>query len=180
MPGFNINGTGALDGGPANTLETRRKHRWIFKTLGKGQTQFESKVLLVLKTATRPHPTFEEPVMHHNQEQAYFAGKHSWEACTMSWYDIEQGPDVSKEMFDWLNKVCDISTVKVSVPSQYKSYGQLEMLKGDGKPSESWRMYGCWPQDINWGDLDYENTEINLIEIIMRFDRAYRETPSSE
>jgi hypothetical protein len=36
-------------------------------------------------------------------------------------------------------------------------------------------MFGCWPQDLNWGDLDYENTEIQLIEAVMRFDRAYRE-----
>lgn len=173
MPGFIIGGTGGP--GPANGVETRRKHRWVFQTLGKAAAgDFQSPVLLVLKEASRPHPTIEEPEMHHNQEKAYFAGKHSWEACKMVWYDTEQSPDTSREMWEWLNGVIDITNVTVQVPSAYKKDGTLQMLKGDGSASETWQMMGCWPQDINWNGLDYADTEIQTIEIAMRFDRAVR------
>jgi hypothetical protein len=77
MPGFLIDGSGNGPDGmqaPANTTETRRKHRWAFKTI---ENAFRSESLLLLKEASRPHPIFQEPILHHNQEQAYFAGKHA-------------------------------------------------------------------------------------------------------
>lgn len=173
MPGFIIGGTGGP--GPNHMVETRRKHRWVFETMGKSSVgEFSSPALLVLKEASRPHHTFEEPEMHHNQEKAYFAGKHSWEACKLVWYDTEQEPDLSKEIYDWLNGVANVRSVVVETPNRYKKEAKLQMLKGDGAPSESWQMFGCWPQDTNWGSLDYADTEIQTIECTMRFDRAVR------
>jgi hypothetical protein len=175
MPGFTVGGRG---GGPNHMIETRRKHRWIFRTLGQASLgDFDPPVLLILKEASRPQPTIEEPEMHHNQEKAYFAGKHSWEPCKMVWYDGEQSPDVSEEMWKWLNGVIEIhgANLPVEVPGQYKKEGTLAMLRGDGDDSETWRMYGCWPQTINWNNLDYMDTEIQTIEVTMRFDRAVRE-----
>jgi hypothetical protein len=174
MPGFIIGGTGGP--GPNHMVETRRAHRWVFETLGKAAAgSFRSPILLLLKEAARPHPTIEEPEMHHNQEKAYFAGKHSWESTKMVWYDGEQPDDVSRELWEWLNGVIDIRQVTVQLPQNYKKEGTLQMLRGDGSPSESWRMYGCWPQDINWNTLDYANTEIQLVEVTMRYDRAVKE-----
>lgn len=169
MPGFIINGSGGP--GPANTMETRRKHRWTFETLA----NLENNVVLVLKEATRPNLTVEEPVMHHNQEQAYFAGKHSWESCKLNFYDGQNNPDVSKAMWDWVNIAVIINAANVSAPSEYKKDSKLQMLDGMGDPSETFAMYGCWPQNTNWNNLDYENTEIQLIEVTMRFDRAVRQ-----
>lgn len=173
MPGFVINGTGGP--GPNHMVETRRKHRWVFETLGTGAGTLGSPMLLLLREATRPHPTVEEPVMHHNQEQAYFAGKHSWESSKLVWYDGEQSPDVSGEIWNWLNGVINISAVTVGVPGSYKKEATLQMLRGDGSPSETWRLFGCWPQEINWNTLDYTDTEIQTIEVTLRFDRAVRQ-----
>ena len=173
MPGFVIGGTGGP--GPNHNVETRRKHRWTWETLGKAAAgEFQSPVLLILKEAARPNHTFEEPEMHHNQEKAYFAGKHSWEPIKFVWYDGEQSPDVSAELWDWVNGVCDISAVTVEPPNAYKKEGRLQMVDGAGEPSETWQMFGCWPQNTNWNTLDYADTEIQTIEVNMRFDRAIR------
>ena len=168
MPGFIINGTGGP--GPNHMVETRRKHRWSFETLA-GRSR---EVMLILKEATRPNLTIEEPVMHHNQEQAYFAGKHSWESCKLMFYDGENSPDVSRDMWNWVNTVVNIVRVTVAVPNQYKKDSRLQMLDGEGTAQETFALYGCWPQNTNWNNLDYENTEIQLIEVTMRFDRAVR------
>jgi len=180
MPGFIIGGVGE---GPDHKMETRRKHRWIFQTLGRGTGgggtgQFPSEILLILKEASRPHPTIEEPEMHHNQEQAYFAGKHHWDPISLVWYDGEQPNDVSQEIWYWLNGVIGIHTgnIPVYIPSAYKQEGSLIMRQGDGSESERWQLFGCWPQDIDWGGLDYTDTEIQTIECTMRFDRANRAT----
>lgn len=169
MPGFVINGGGGP--GPNNNVETRRKHRWVFATL----EPLDNQVLLILKEAARPHFTLEEPEMHHNQEKAYFAGKQSWEACKLMFYDGEQSPDVSRAMWNWVNVTAQIPQANVAKPNVYKKDASLQMLGSAGETSETWRMFGCWPQDTNWNNLDYSDTEIQLIEVTMRFDRAVRQ-----
>lgn len=174
MPGFIIGGVGT---GPNHMVETRRKHRWLFQTMGKASKgEFDREVLLILREATRPHQTTEEPEMHHNQEKAYFAGKHSWEPINLVWYDGEQAPDISKEVWEWLNGVIGIHTGNIPVfkPNQYKKNASLQMLQGDGTASETWQLFGCWPQDINWNGLDYTDTEIMTVDVTMRYDRANR------
>lgn len=172
MPGFNICGTGE---GPTATLETRRKHRWIFQTLGKGAgQQFPEDVLLILMAASRPNFKLEEPELHHNQEVARFAGKQDWEPVTLQWYDAEQPQDASQEIYDWFQAVVDFATANVNPPGQYKAEGRLQMLDGAGAPTETWRLCNTWPKEGNWGDIDYTATEIATIEVAMRFDRALR------
>ena len=169
MPGFKIVG-GESGNVPGNMIETRSRHRWIFQVL----QPFDSQGLLILKEAARPHFTFEEPEMHHDQEKAYFAGKQSWEATKMVWYDAEQ-PDLSAKVYEWLKKVVDLLAANVSVPSAYKALANLQMTSAAGTPTETWAMYGSWPQDVNWNALDYADTEIQTIEASMRYDRAIRQ-----
>jgi hypothetical protein len=184
MPGFQIDAYGGLNNdSPTNVYETRRKHRWFFETLGRnpqggGSGELPAKFLLVLKEASRPAFTAEEPDMHHNQEVVYFAGKHKWEPCKLIWYDVEQEPNSSKEAWDWLMGVVDITKGKnlpVYHPRDYKKDAKLQMINGRGTQNELWHMYGCWPKDVNWQSLDYAATEILQIEVSMRFDRARRD-----
>ena len=169
MPGFKIAGQGT---GPNATAEMRRTHRWEFQTIGGGTL---AQVRLLLKTASRPSFALEEAQMHHNQEQVYYAGKQTWEPLALSWYDAEQDPDVSQSMWDWINKCADIKNANVNPPSAYKAdEARLQMLDGVGTATETWTMYNGWPQQSNWGGLDYSSNEIQLIEIKFRFDRAIR------
>lgn len=185
MPGFNI---GTIGGGygadsPTNNLEVRRKHRWVFQALhklagggGAGNT-FSQKSLLVLQSASRPSFKFEEPEMHHNQEVARFAGKQDWDPVTLVWYDVEQDPDISREVYGWLESVVNMHTIAVNSPSIYKAHAELRLLNGIGsfdQFSESWTMHGTWPAAINWQELDYTSTDLLACEATMRFDRATR------
>jgi len=172
VPGFNIGGQGD---GPSAVLETRRNHRWVFETIDAAGEQLSREILLILKTAQRPNFTFEEPEMHHDQEVAYFAGKQTWEPIEISWYDGEQPNDASQAMFDWLNRISDLQATTVATPDVYKKNATLQMTNGQGEASEKWTLFNSWPSNLNWGDLDYEDTEIALIELSIRFDRAQRE-----
>lgn len=167
MPGFRIDNAE----GVSNVAESRRKHRWVFAVLGPSWTEDG---LLFLKSASRPKFTFEEPMIHHDQEQAYFAGKQSWEAITLTWYDIEQDPDISSTCYSWLNTVVTIDSAVVDIPSNYKVDSQLQMTNGAGQATETWVMHGTWPKEVNWGELAYDDTEIATVEAVIRFDRAKR------
>lgn len=182
MPGFVINGAGGdvaaqTQNKPANTTEIRRKHRWIFQTFG--AAAHVNNIILFLQSASRPNFSFEEPEMHHNEEVVRYAGKRSWEPITLVWYDAEQGPDASSQVFLWIDgtsggQVSTIPQANTNLPSQYKVDANLQMLTGLGTPTETWKLLGCWPQSINWGDLDYSSTDLQTIEVVMRFDRAVR------
>jgi hypothetical protein len=112
--------------------------------------------------------------MHHNQEVIYYAGKQKWEPIKLGFYDVEQDPDVSRAMMQWLQGVVDLDESNVAPPNDYKKNADLQMVDGFGDPTETWKMCGCWPASINWGDLDYSNTELQMIEVTMRYDRATR------
>jgi hypothetical protein len=176
MPGFNIlGGDGFSASGPSNTVEVRRKHRWVFETLGRGTGLFQQSELLVLQSASRPSFKFEEPEMHHNQEVARFAGKQDWDPVTMVWYDVQQNPDISRGIYHWLETVVNMLTIKVNAPVNYKRTAGLRTLDGTGQQGERWTMYGTWPAAINWQELDYTSTDLLTCECTMRYDRAIRE-----
>lgn len=176
MPGFNLGGVGGgySAAGPSFTTETRRKHRWVFVSLGRGQGTFAQEELLLLQSASRPSFKFEEPEMHHNQEVARFAGKQDWEPITLVWYDAEQNPDVSRGLYLWIESVVNMVSIQVNAPVNYKRSGELAMINGAGATTEQWSLAGTWPSACNWQELDYTSTEIQTIEATMRFDRAFR------
>ena len=169
MPGFNVVNAGG-GGGPSNTVEVRRAHRWVFETLG----PVAPNVLLLLQSAQRPSFSFEEPEMHHNQEKVYFAGKQSWEPISLVWYDGEQSPDVSEAVYNWLNSVVDIPSANVAAVNVYKAEASLQVQDGQGASNERWEMYGVWPQAVNYQELNYTSTDLMTVEATMRYDRARR------
>lgn len=178
MPGFNINQYlgGVNSNAPAHTFETRRKHRWIFESLGLGTDYWRPNELLVLRTASRPSFKFNTADMHHNQEVVYFAGKQEWDPINLTWYDVEQNPNISKRLYNWLESVVTLAggNLPVQAPSVYKRDAVLSMINGVGTPSESWNMVGTWPESLNWQDLDYSASEIMTCDATMRYDRAVR------
>ncbi len=177
MPGFNIGGGGGGGEDPSNVTELRRKHRWRFTLLG---NTIKQPAVLFLQKASRPNFKLEEAIMHHDQEQSYYAGKQSWEPIAITFYDAEQTPDVSQEVFKWVTKVIPTGLtqqggrVTVNVPSVYKQPSELQMIDGKGAATETWSLKGSWPASTNWGELDYTSSEIQLVEISVRFDRAVK------
>ncbi len=172
MPGFNIGGFGGAQ--TSNLVEPRRTHRWVFTTIGRGQGQFSRAELLLLKTASRPKFKLEEAKMDHNQETVYFAGKQTWEPIELTWFDIEQNPDVSLGIYQWLGSVVSLPNVHVAHPSLYKKTAALAMLTGVGLTNEEWTLYGTWPQEVDWKGLEYSSNEIQTVSAKMRYDRALR------
>jgi len=185
MPGFSIQSANP-EQSKFNKAEFRRKHRWrVAVCEGSG---LRPKDWLYLQKAARPSFKFNEAVVHHDQEQAYFAGKQEWETTTLTFYDVESGAasgtgdvkDISKTIFEWMgglnnpNAVGQLASATMHVPSEYKLDLVLELTNASGDAGEQWTLFGCWPVSANWQDLNYEETAIQLIEVVVRFDRATR------
>ena len=165
MPGFQI-GKGAANR-PAANKEIRRKHRWELTIDGMAG----SKSVMYLQKASRPAFKFEEVPMHHDQEVVWFAGKQTWDPITITFYDVQDAPDTSADVYKWLLSVVDISKAEVKAPTAYKQKAGIKDLGNN----EKWTLYNAWPKEVNWQDLDYTNTALQQIDVVLRYDRAVRE-----
>lgn len=169
MPGFAINQTDPLTS-KNHKAEFNRKHRWRVSVLENGPLKPQD--WLYLSKAARPNYKIEEAPVHHNEEVAYFAGKRTWETLPLEFYDAIDPTDISQLLYDWVNVVTNIPGATTNVPAEYKKELQVEMLDGDGTAHETWKLYGAWPIDTNWNDLDYSSSDIQLVSVTVRFDRA--------
>lgn len=43
----------------------------------------------------------------------------------------------------------------------------------DGNSGQQWAFVGLFPQAINYGDLDYAASDVQMVEVTFRYDRAY-------
>jgi len=182
MPGFQVQGSGIDAQNKNNRIETRRKHRWRF-IIG----FLRPNEWIYLEKAARPSFQFETPEMHHDQEVAYFAGKQTFEEITLEFYDAIGGTiSMTDRLYDWIvgaetqsvGKLDD--PVGVNIPEQYKIDITLEMTDGQGNALDQWTLFGAWPKSTNWNDLDYSNTEIQRVTVVLRFDRAVKAQGSGD
>jgi len=178
MPGFSIDkASGGKELTKNNKAEFRRKHRWRLSSDDK--TGLLKRDWLYLSKAQRPSFKFEEAVVHHDQEEAYFAGKNKWDPIELSFYDTVKGDnvkDTSEILYKWiLNGVVGLSEkAHVNLPSAYKLNVTIECTSNVGEPDETWTLFGAWPISSNWNDLDYSSSEIQQITVSLKFDRAKR------
>jgi hypothetical protein len=182
MPGFNLEQGGQTNRDKYNKAEFRRKHRW--RVAEGGPTDLAPASWLYLQKCSRPSFKYNEAIVHHDQEQAYFAGKQEWETITFTFYDVEMAGgdvgDISNALYQWVagglsdGQVAEHQNAKVAKPDVYKKKLILQMTDGSGDDTEEWELKGAWPQSVNWLDLDYTNTEVQLIEVVIRYDRAVK------
>lgn len=177
MPGFNIQTDS--QGQKFALAEPRRKHRWAITGIvnGSGVSVLGPGECVYLEKAARPQFKYDPVEMHHDQEVAYFAGKQSWEPITLTWYDVETPVDISSKVGSWIQSVTKNffeigAPTRVAVPKDYKSTVKIQIMDGDGVPTETWIIYNAFPESCNWQDLDYNASDILRIEVVMRYDRA--------
>jgi hypothetical protein len=147
----------------SNTYEPKRKFRWLL--------QIDGIDAFVMKTAARPQMTFEETVVDYINTKRYLSGKGAWNpiACTM--HD-PIAPSAAQKIMDWLRLNYESLTGRMGYATFYKKDIVLKLLDPQGTVVELWDITGAWPQDINFGELDYATSDNAEIQFSMRFDSA--------
>lgn len=170
MPGFQICGTGAGEAQANGKVETRRKYRWIMQI-----TDMPGRAWAYLKSANRPKLTLGTIEQHHNQEKIWHEGKTSWNDLTCSFYDVEQQPDVSDSIYQWLGQsTYDITGATPQHPVVYKKDLTLRMLDHNGGTTETWKYCHAWPFDVDWGNVDYTAEDLCEVAVVFKYDRAQK------
>jgi hypothetical protein len=158
----------------------KRKFRWTFHVVRQGRTSVPASFV---KVAARPNLNIEETEINFLNAKRFIPGKGTWETITVTYYDVAiQGGNAEEAnlgLFNWLADVYDYTgggtnnpnpDVKQSAKrSCYGGTGVLQMYDGCGNGLEQWRLIDCWPQAVNFGDLDYSVSEEATIEITLRY-----------
>jgi phage tail-like protein len=158
-----------------------RKFRFMMKIDGVcgtngGGDQSSSVSVLPPSRTSRPQISLKEEGIQHVNEIIYFPMKPEFKAIPLTLYEVKtNGGD--HPVMEWLKKVYDPKqgTWKPAIGNDFKKKATLEMFDGCGKVIETWIYENAWPQDINWGELDMGATELVVVDIQLRYDRAYRQ-----
>jgi hypothetical protein len=147
----------------ANTYEPLRKFRWIL--------QIDGVDAYTLKTAARPQLTFDETVIDYINTKRYVSGKQTWNPISITTHD-PIAPSASQKIMDWVRINYEPLTGRMGYATYYKKNISLKLLDPQGTVVQLWDIIGAWPQDVNFGDLDYASSDNTEISFTLRFDNA--------
>lgn len=131
----------------------------------------------------RPQLSFENIDLPVYNTTLKLAGKPSWADITCSLRDDASGA-VSRLVGEQVQKQLDFMEMASAASGiDYKFLTKLEILDGGNGALapvvlETWELYGCYLQSVNYGDLNYGSNEAATIELVVRFDNA-NQSPES-
>jgi len=150
----------------------KRKFRWTFEVqdICRGLTVPKDFV----KLASRPNISIEETEINYLHGKTWIPGKGTWETITVTYFDVATTENLP--LYTWLASVYEytdpVNLRMGSARTDYAGTGILHLFDGCGEAIERWIMRDLWPTAINWGDLDYSNSEECTIELTLRYSQV--------
>ena len=129
----------------------------------------------------RPQVSMEPITIPVYNSVAYIAGRPTWQPAQVVLRD-DAGGNVSRLVGEQLQKQYDfMEQASSSAGIDYKFTARLEMLDGGNGTIEpvvleTWELYGCFLNDVNYGDANYGNNEAMTITMSIRMDNALQTT----
>ena len=126
---------------------------------------------------TRPNLTFDDVTLDVYNSRVYLAGKHTWEAITLTLRD-DVNNSVSKLVGEQVQKQFDFfEQASAASGIDYKFTTKIEMLDGGNGASvptvlETWELYGSYVNSVNYNTLAYATSEPVTITLSIRYDNA--------
>jgi len=151
------------------------RFRAIFENFGVSTPRTELTKQVI--SFARPSVSFEEMNIPIYNSTIYLAGKYSWESVAIELRDDALG-NVSKLVGEQVQKQLDFMEMASARSGiDYKFLTRCEILDGGNGAStpvvlETWELYGCYLQAVNYNDLNYGTSEPVTMTLTMRFDNA--------
>ena len=126
---------------------------------------------------TRPNLTFDNVTLDVYNSKVYVAGKHTWDAITITLRD-DVNNSVSKLVGEQIQKQFDFFEQSSAASGiDYKFTARIEMLDGGNGASapnvlETFELYGAYVENVNYNTLAYATSEPATITLSVRYDNA--------
>ena len=131
---------------------------------------------------TRPQLSFDQVTLDVYNSRVYIAGKHTWEAITITLRD-DVNNSVTKLVGEQIQKQFDFfEQASAASGIDYKFTGRIEMLDGGNGASapnvlETFELFGAYVENVNYNSLAYNTSEPATITLTVRYDNAIQ-TPT--
>lgn len=146
--------------------EPKRKNRFIIRfdsSLGINEWYVTSAARPSAKIASVPIPFL--------NTSTYVAGRFEWNTIKVTFKD-PIGPSASQALMEWFRLHAESVTGRMGYAAGYKKNVDLEMLDPTGVVVEKWILQGCFLEDINFGELAYDQDALATIDATLRMDRC--------
>ena len=126
---------------------------------------------------TRPNLSFETTTMDVYNSKVYLAGKHTWEAVTLTLRE-DVSNNVQKLVGEQLQKQFDFFEQSAAASgSDYKFVTRIEVTDGANGANavgvlETFELYGCYIESANYNQLAYGTSEPVTVTLSLRYDNA--------
>ena len=135
--------------------------------------QWSEQMTLLVKSFPLPKESTEVNTLDHFNQQIKLAGKTTFDGGELVIHDAID-KDVEIMFRKWRNKVYDAQKGTVGYASDYKLNALVTEYKPNGDGGRKWKLEGCWPSAVNYGELDYETGGYKDITATITYDWAYR------
>lgn len=163
-----------VDGGSSGVLVQPKlsyRFRVFLNEFGAGENlELTSQVVSV----SRPSLTHDDVVVDVYNSRIFLAGKHTWDAITLTVRDDVTGL-VARAIAAQMQKQVDhANQSSTKAGGGYKFGMSIQNLDGS-QPAEildSWQLAGCYIQNVNYGENNYATSDPLQITIAIKFDNA--------
>jgi hypothetical protein len=137
-----------------------------------------------VQDVTRPTVAFDPITIDVYNSRVYLAGKHTWSPITLNVRDDVTGA-VAKLVGEQLQKQFDFfEQASAASGVDYKFLTRIEILDGGNgqfQPAvlETWELYGCYLENVNYNNLAYNANEPVLITMSIKYDNAIQKPDGS-
>ena len=126
---------------------------------------------------TRPNLSFEQVTVDVYNSKVYLAGKHTWEAVTLTLRE-DVSNNVQKLVGEQLQKQFDFFEQSAAASgSDYKFVTRIEITDGANGANavnvlETFELYGCYIESANYNQLAYGTSDPVTVTLSLRYDNA--------
>jgi hypothetical protein len=158
-------------------LMPKLKYRFRVTFLNFGVSQPTTELTKQVVDFTRPTVTFANIDLPIYNSTIRLAGKHEWTDITCNVRD-DAGGNVEKLVGEQLQKQLDfLEQSSAASGIDYKFTTIFEVLDGGNGTNvptvlETWEIYGCYLQGVNYGDANYGSSEAMTVAMTIRYDNA--------
>ena len=125
----------------------------------------------MIKTANRPHITFDEVTMEHMNVTRYVKGKGRWQTLQCTLYDPIV-PSSAQAVMEWIRLSHESVTGRDGYADFYKKDITFNTLGPVGDKVEEWKLKGAFIIDANFGDMSFEDVTPAEITLSVQYDYA--------
>ena len=184
MPSSLLNMTVPFGDGGQGLLMPKLKYRFRVSFQNFGVSSPVTELTKQVVDFTRPNVTFDNIDVPVYNSTIKLAGKYTWADITCNLRD-DAGGQVTRLVGEQLQKQLDFAEMSsASAGNDYKFTTVFEVLDGGNGANvpvalETWEIYGCYLQGVNYGDMNYGSNEVAQIALTIRFDNALQTPPGS-